>query len=197
MDTSTLTRPKLMFPDAEAALVTAEYTRADVILEYGSGGSTVLAGDMPGKQVFSVESDQNWAQMMRQWFADTPPQASVDVIWTDIGPTKQWGWPKTDKHWRRFADYPLLVWDLDEFRHPDVVLVDGRFRQGCVLATQMRITRPVVLLFDDYTTRKHYHEIEEFVGPPTLTGRMARFDLTPQPVDPTRLLQIMKLMTQA
>ena len=51
-----ITRPELTLPEAEAALLRETYDRAGVILEYGSGGSTVLAAEQPGKTVPSVES---------------------------------------------------------------------------------------------------------------------------------------------
>ena len=187
-------RPELTLPEAEAALLSAEYAAASVILEYGSGGSTVLAGEMPGKRVFSVESDPDWAAMMRDWFAQSPPASPVAVIHADIGPTKEWGHPKSHHGWRSYPAYPLGVWELDEIPHPDVVLVDGRFRVGCALATAFRAQRPVVLLFDDYAGRQAYHVIEDYLGTPELTGRMARFEVTPQPVPAERLLQVIQLM---
>ena len=191
-------RPELTLPDAEAAALRAAYERASVILEYGSGGSTVMAAEMPGKRVFSVESDKTWAQMMRGWFQQTPPTqgSEVDVIWSDIGPTKKWGHPASHEAWERFARYPLEVWDLPEFRQPDVVLVDGRFRPGCALAAAFRSTGPVTVLIDDYAKRRHYHKVEAFLGPPQLTGRMARFEVTPMPVPADRLLEIIRMMTQ-
>ena len=193
--TDVISRPELTMPEAEAALLRAEYARASVILEYGSGGSTVLAGDL-GKTVFSVESDQAWAQMMRSWFEANPPKGDVDIIWSDIGATKEWGYPVNQQEWRRYAHYPLKVWDLPEFQHPDVVLVDGRFRLGCALATLFRASQPVTLLFDDYAPRKPYHRIEQFLGAPELTGRMARFDVTPAPIPHEKLLTIIGMMTQ-
>ena len=191
-----VSRPELTMPKAEAALLREEYTRAEVILEYGSGGSTVVAAEMAGKTIFSVESDLEWTKMMRAWFAQNPPKSEVDVIWSDIGPTKEWGHPVNQAQWKRFAEYPLKVWELAEFRHPDVVLVDGRFRVGCVLATMYRIARPVVVLFDDYAERKQYHKIEEFAGTPKMAGRMARFEVAPQAVPAERLLDIFRMMTQ-
>ncbi|GGG61381.1 hypothetical protein GCM10011415_04330 [Salipiger pallidus] len=181
-------------PEAEAALLRDLYGRAQVILEYGSGGSTVLASELPGRTVFSVESDRDWAQMMRGWFDQNPPAdgTEVDVIWADIGETKDWGHPKDDSEWRRWPRYPLEVWGLKEFRQPDVVLVDGRFRVGCALATAYLAERPMALLFDDYAPREHYHKVEEFLGAPQMTGRMARFEITPQPIPPGRLLRIME-----
>jgi len=192
-------RPELTLPEAEAAAVRAAYERASVILEYGSGGSTVLASEMPGKQVFSVESDQEWAQMMRAFLAQNPPAEAteVDVIWSDIGPTKDWGYPRNNSGWHRYARYPLEVWDLPEFRQPDVVLVDGRFRTGCAMAVALRSTRPVVVLVDDYKRRKQYHQIEEFLGAPLrLHGRMAEFDVKPMALPTDRLLSIIEMMTR-
>jgi hypothetical protein len=194
--TTTLTRPELTMPAAEAAVIRAAYAQAETILEFGSGGSTVVAAEA-GKRVTSVESDKAWAQMMRDWFAAHPPAGQVEIVWSDIGPTKDWGLPIDDSGWKRFARYPLAVWDMPGFTHPDVVLVDGRFRMGCALGAAFRITRPVSLYFDDYANRPRYHQIEEFLGAPVeITGRMARFDLTPMPVPADKLLQVIHMMTR-
>jgi hypothetical protein len=193
---TTLTRPELTMPEAEAAVIRAAYAQAGTILEFGSGGSTVLAAEA-GKRVTSVESDKDWAQMMRAWFAAHPPLGQVEIIWSDIGPTKEWGHPVDDSGWKVFARYPLAVWDMPGFAHPDVVLVDGRFRLGCALGAAFRISRPVTLFFDDYANRPRYHLIEEYLGAPAaITGRMARFDLTPMPVPAERLLQVIQMMTR-
>lgn len=197
-DIARISRPELTLPEAEAERVRTAYRQARVILEYGSGGSTLIAAEMQGKTIFSVESDRNWAQMMRDWFARNPPagDSTVDVIWSDVGETREWGYPKTDRHWQRYADYPLGVWQLPGFRQPDVVLVDGRFRAGCAMATAFLTTRPVMLLVDDYKRRKGYHAIEEFLGAPRLTGRMAEFEVHPMPVPAGRLLTIIRMMTR-
>jgi len=190
-------RPELTLPAAEAAHLRAAYAGAEVILEYGSGGSTVVAAEMPGKTVISVESDKDWAQMMRDWFVQSPPAdgTTVNVIWSDIGPTKAWGFPSDQSGWTRYAQYPLAVWDLETFRQPDVVLVDGRFRVGCAMATALRTTRPVTLLFDDYVPRKQYHRIEQFIGAPRrVIGRMAEFEVVPMPLRPEMLLTTIEMM---
>src|SRR6056297_114734 len=196
--TATITRPELTLPEAEAARLQDAYMQADVILEYGSGGSTVMAAELPEKRVFSVESDQSWAEMMRAWFEQSPPASGteVDVIWSDIGPTKEWGYPTGNSEWQRYARYPLEVWDLPEVRQPDVVLVDGRFRAGCVLATAFRTKAPVRVFVDDYARRRHYHRVEAFVGQPVMIGRMAEFEVVPMTVPGDRLLSIVEMMTR-
>jgi hypothetical protein len=191
-----ISRPELTLPDAEAETLREAYEGARVILEYGSGGSTVMAGDMADKRVFSVESDKDWASMMRQWFAENPPKGGtqVDVIWSDVGPTKEWGYPTDMRNYMRFPRYPLEVWDMPDFEQPDVVLVDGRFRTGCAMATALRTTKPVKLFIDDYKRRKAYHVVEEFFGAPVLTGRMAGFDVKPMSLPQARLLDVIEMM---
>ncbi len=198
MNVASPTRPELTMPEAESAALSAAYADAGVILEYGSGGSTVMAAEMPGKRVFAVESDAAWAQMVRDWFEVVPPAAgtSVDVIWADIGPTGDWGYPVGSDGWQGYARYPLAVWDRPDFRQPDVVLVDGRFRTGCAMAAAFRSTRPVTVLVDDYARRKHYHRVEKYLGTPAMTGRLARFDVVPMPVPAENLLEIIKMMTR-
>jgi hypothetical protein len=179
-------RPVLTLPEAEASALRAAYTGADVVLEYGSGGSTVMAVEA-GAEVWAVESDAAWAGRMRDWFARHPGPGRAHVLHADIGPTGDWGHPADDSRFRDWPDYPLKVWDEPGFRHPDVVLVDGRFRLACFLTVAFRILRPVVLFFDDYTRRRPYHRAETLARPTETIGRMARFDLTPTPLTPDRL----------
>lgn len=180
-------RPALTMPRAEAEALRAAYAGAGVILEYGAGGSTALAAEMPGKRVFTVESDPTWVARLRDWFAAEPPRAEVVLHHADIGPVRDWGHPVDESAVRRWPAYALSVWDRPDFIHPDVVLIDGRFRAACLLAVAFRIGRPVTVLFDDYGTRRHYHSVEEFLRPTAMIGRMARFELSPQPVPADRL----------
>lgn len=170
-------RPPLVLPQAEEAALRAELARAQVVLEYGMGGSTVLAAEA-GKTVFSVESDPRWLGMMARYFSDNPPAGMVHLHHGDIGPVENWGYPLDDSHHDLWQGYPVTVWDHEDFIHPDLILIDGRFRVGCFLAVAARITKPVTLLFDDYADRPEYHGIEGMIRPAVLYGRMARFELT-------------------
>lgn len=172
-------------PPAEAEALRAAYAGAEVILEYGAGGSTVLAGEMPGKKIFAVESDAGWITRMRGWFDGNPPVSEVVLHHADIGPTKEWGHPADESAFRRWPNYPTSVWDRADFVHPDVVLIDGRFRAACLITVALRILRPVTVLFDDYLHRKPYHKVEQMLSPVAMTGRMARFEVSPLtlPVD--------------
>lgn len=173
-------------PEAEAAALRAAYGAASHVLEFGSGGSTVLAAEL-GAKVWAVESDPAWAQMMTDWFAAHAAAGQARIIHADIGPTENWGHPADDGNFRSWPDYPLKVWDLPDFPHPDVILVDGRFSLACFLTAAYRISRPVTLFFDDYIPRPAYHKAEQLVKPSQIIGRMARFDLTPMQLTPDRI----------
>lgn len=166
-------------PEAEAAHLLDSYKRAQVILEYGSGASTMLASQMLGKLILSVESDRHWARKLRREIGETGPTSSAIVYHVDIGPTGLWGRPVDESGWKRYHRYPNAIWDEPFFRHPDVVLIDGRFRPACLITTMLHATRPVTVLFDDYTNRPRYRLIERILPPVRLIGRMAEFHIQP------------------
>lgn len=170
-------------PDAEVAHLKRVYSDATVILEYGSGGSTELAARMPGKYIMSVESDRDWARNLREKLCSPEILSPVVVHHADIGRTGPWGRPLDTEAWRSFPDYPNGVWDQTWFRHPDVVLIDGRFRTACFATVLLRAEKPVRVLFDDYGVRPLYHQIEEFLRPRKMIGRMAEFRVEPRHIN--------------
>jgi hypothetical protein len=170
--------PILTLPADEARLLQDHYARADVVLEYGSGGSTLLAARL-GKQVFSVESDAAWAQSLSGHIAQNGFQSLVRLIHVDVGPVGKWGKPTDKQAFGAWHCYPLKVWDRDDFQHPDVILVDGRLRAACLVTAILRAQKPVTVLFDDYANRAQYHVVERILKPTEIVGRMARFDVTP------------------
>jgi hypothetical protein len=175
---------KLTFPPEEADHLRQRYAEAAIILEYGSGGSTMLAASMPGKFVISVESDWAWAlELQRQ--IDQAVLQSPAVVWhVDIGQTGRWGRPIDDAAWQKYHRYPLSIWSEPFFRHPDLILIDGRLRPACLIAAVLRITRPVTVLFDDYVGRPAYHVVESVARPVGTIGRMAEFRLEPGTASP-------------
>lgn len=191
-------RPKYTFPPEEGAWVRAEYEKAEVILEYGSGGSTVLAAELGGKTVFSVENDRAWLKMMQAWFEANPPASgNIHMQGAWVGKTKSWGQPVDESGWRQYHRYPLAVWNRDDFIQPDLVLIDGRFRAGCLLATMIMTRKPVTVLFDDYIGRERYAAgLKGFAEPVETRGRMVRFEVEPTPIAPKNLMRIMEVMTR-
>ena len=172
--------PEIAMPPAEKAAVEAHYRRARVILEYGSGGSTVFAARHTGAAITAIESDAAWAENLRQGLeAHGLMRPGIDIRHANIGPTKEWGMPRSHNDWRRYWSLPVAVWQGVDAPAPDVVLIDGRFRLGCFAATLIHTTRPVTVLWDDYADRAGYAVAESFVPVTERIGRMARFELKP------------------
>lgn len=171
----------LTLPELEGQAVRRYYSAARTILEYGSGGSTVLAA-RAGRSIISVESDRDWAERLSAHLAPISRKARVHYV--DVGLTGAWGTPKNAQGHRNFHAYALSVWDRADFNAPDVVLIDGRFRASCLVAIRLRATRPTTVLFDDYLNRTHYHGVEALADLEEMIGRMARFTVTPGPIPP-------------
>lgn len=180
-----LTRPELTMPKPAAKAVRIAYASARHVLEYGSGGSTVLAAER-GTPIHSVECDPEWAAKMRRWFDANPPKAALHLHEVDIGPVGEWARPLDDSRRDHWPDYPNSVWDRADFIQPEAVLIDGRFRVACLLTTAFRSKAPVTVLFDDYAGRPAYHIVERMFRPVAMHGRMAQFQIDPTPVPADR-----------
>lgn len=176
---ATIRRPVLTLPEDESREVARQYASADTILEYGSGGSTVLAAEMAGKTIFSVESDPRWLCRLGTYLQASAPASMAVMYYADIGATGDWGRPTGNEGRANYPDYSAGIWQQEFFRQPEVVLIDGRFRPACFLVCAALTKAPVTVLFDDYADRPHYHYVEAVVRPSRMVGRMAVFELAP------------------
>lgn len=152
-------------------------------LEFGSGGSTLLAARL-GKPTLSVECDRFFAASVR---AAIEPMAPVQILDVSIGLTGAWGFPVITwgtpgrrRRWKRYSEAPFKkISNRGIF--PDLVLVDGRFRRACALQTVSHaaaVKAPVAIMIDDYFDgRDHYHSVEKFLGAPRKIGRAAIFEI--------------------
>ncbi len=150
---------------------------ARVYLEYGAGGSTILAAQLGAKEIHTVESDKSFLEAVRQRVTESRPDARIFPYYVDIGPTKRWGMPTDPTCATRWPQYCLAPWQglLAAGSQPDLVLVDGRFRVACFLASMMFAGPGAVVLFDDYFNRENYHLVEKHFAPTSRAGRMAEF----------------------
>lgn len=186
-----IARPKLTFPSDVASYVISQYKQYNSILEYGSGGSTAIASELEDKLILSIESSEEWANSLSEYFRISPLTKSVPLIrHVDIGPTRQWGHPDDPSNWRRFKDYPLSPWICNKPFEPDLVLIDGRFRAACFAATTLCIGKPTRVLFDDYTERGYSSLVELIASPCHTVGRMAVFDLHPHSIPNATLARL-------
>ncbi|MCI1726041.1 hypothetical protein, partial [Acetobacter peroxydans] len=79
--------PELTFPEEEKKYLIEAYKQHDIILEYGSGGSTMVAASQKNSLVMTIESDRAWTENIHKLLIENYPQAHVLLQWVDIGPT--------------------------------------------------------------------------------------------------------------
>lgn len=178
---------ELTLPTAEAEMLRRTYSGAGVVLEYGSGGSTFVAAQGAG-EVVSVENDPDWALRMTTALENGGLGVGARIHFADTGTVGDWGRPVHDTAFRRYHQYACDVWDRAWFKHPDVILIDGRFRVACLINAILRATKPMTVLFDDYRDRPGYHWVEGILKRREMVGRMAVFDVVPGIVVPPALL---------
>jgi hypothetical protein len=147
-------------------------------LEYGSGGSTIAVAQR-GVPFISVENDRRFHRAVRRKIEEATGLTQGCFISVNVGAVREWGFPViTDPTARRLARwraYPLAPWP--SAGRPDVVLVDGRFRVACALASIKNLYDKVdfEILFDDYADREYYSPVERFANLREMHGRMAVF----------------------
>lgn len=166
-------------PKLEAEEFAACLGPGKVLLEFGSGGSTIHAARRK-TQVFSVESDLKWISNVTLKLADEGLLSLVRIIHADIGKTKEWGHPVSRPTCALGVGYvltPFVNLSGAELNSITDVLVDGRFRVASALASTFFLSQSFRLLVDDYGDRPNYGHLRQILGEPRMSGRMATWDV--------------------
>jgi len=169
-----------MPPEARAFLE-ARMKACRCYLEYGSGGSTLLALRLGVPDVFSVESDRSFAEGLRAAAAGARRKGTrFWLLLAEIGETGSWGRPAKAEACRNWPGYALRIWEEIERAAlaPDLILIDGRFRVACFLASLLKARPGTLILFDDYTARgARYAVVERHLAPALTIDRCAVFEV--------------------
>jgi hypothetical protein len=156
-----------MTPD-EIEMLTSHLVKDINYLEFGAGGSTLLALKRGVERCDSVETDRLWVRKLREdatiEFAERCGQLVFHQV--DVGPTRAWGMPADESGLRRWPNYFLKAWSLLE-EDPDLVLIDGRFRAACGLCALIVCDQTAAILVHDFCAkpskqRENYHRLLEF-----------------------------------
>lgn len=179
---------ELTLPRNVADELKSLYSNKMVILEYGTGGSTLLALESNIENfVMGCETDGQWLARLSTEIVSRNLSNRFLPVYQDIGKTTEWGYPcfKEDKYTqergRQFLNAPTLPWHILKKRNlaPDVVFIDGRFRVASFIATFLNARQPCTIIFDDYKDRPYYHIVERLIKPKKFIDRTAFFDFRP------------------
>lgn len=160
-------------PHEETVFLRRQLRRARSYLEFGAGGSTLLALSQGVPHVVSVESDARLAGYLESVAITSPSNYTCHV--PKMTAISAWGFPIHEGDLTELGRaYAHAAEGLSGF---DTVLIDGRFRVACALAVATKVTGKTTLMIDDYGDREHYEVVERYLGPPRMKGRLAIFTL--------------------
>jgi hypothetical protein len=144
---------------------------AETYLEYGVGGSTRLAARSGPATLIGVDSDRRFLAAVGRAIEQAGKAINWHPVHVDLGPTAYLGFPRTLRARPKWGDYAMAPWRLG--LSPDLVLVDGRFRLACALATAAHARPGTVVFFDDYATRPWYWKAARYLDLVERVGRAA------------------------
>ena len=153
----------VMMTAAEIELMTKYLKKSRYYLEFGCGGSTLLAlAQSPGR-IVSVESDAAWIAKLKEQDAIQKAVASNRLAFyhADIGPVREFGAPKDESRIKQWKNYYMSPWLFRDFDY-DLVLIDGRFRVMCALAAVMCAEHATIVAIHDYGNRRGYFDVEPY-----------------------------------
>ena len=151
--------------EIEKTTIQSYIDNSKMYLEFGSGGTTFIAINSPKTKVVSVESDPNWINYLMSYNAisNAIEKQKLDIKYINIGKTKEWGYPINDELKENYPKYSNEIFNHIKKEEIDLVLIDGRFRVACALATIMNCSKNTKIMIHDYTFREYYHVLEEFL----------------------------------
>lgn len=151
--------------DGETAVLRECFSKAGSLVEFGSGGSTLLAVRSPSlRRIWSVESDPAWIARLHAEpdIASAVAEARLCLRHADLGAVGEFGYPLDASRRDAWPGYYRSVWDEAGAIETDLVLVDGRFRVACALEAMARCRPHAVLLIHDFWNRVPYHPVLAF-----------------------------------
>lgn len=164
---------KLAMSEAEQTLFLSFLSHSRNYLEFGSGGSTVVASKLVDGHVWSVDSSQQWHDRVRQDSSFVSDRTTLHYV--DIGPIGDWGWPVDNSKAEAFPSYSRDIWRLCKHETIDLFLIDGRFRVACFAEALKRASPNAFVFIHDYPVRPQYHIIESIARKIALVDTLALF----------------------
>jgi hypothetical protein len=139
------------------------------VLEFGSGGSTILLSKSANR-VVSIESDKFFSVFIKRQLHKYKI-SNVHILWVNIGPTVRYGFPKPRKKNQnsfRYVEYTEkpFAYCKELAIEPELIFIDGRFRVWCAIQSVRKINWSFTIVFDDFFLREQYFVVKEFLGEP-------------------------------
>lgn len=154
--------PKPRMEKSEIILLMKYYKKTTHYLEFGMGGSTLLACKFKNiKNIYSVEASEKWINTLKHHTKHLQKNRLI-IDYVDInGDDDFWSYPKDDSKKSNWPKY-YNPWQKIPFE-PDFILIDGRFRVACLLHILLKMKSLVFIAIHDYSIRENYHIVEKYL----------------------------------
>jgi GT2 family glycosyltransferase len=175
--------PPHLFEGEERLYLDALLRYGQRYMEFGMGGSTLIAARSGQREIVAVDSDQRWVQRVRGQpaVAAAIRAGRASLLHADLGPLGEWGFPSDQSGIANWPDYIRLPWTEWETRgrRPGLIFVDGRFRLACCLSVAVALgpwraagESPRVLLHDFDAARPFYQTVMDFFDAEEVVGTL-------------------------
>jgi len=152
--------------DDERALLKKHLQHSKNYLEFGLGGSTIFALLHSEAEITSVDTNREWISFMKGYkLVREHLGKRLNVVFTDIGKTKSWGFPVDETDSKNFYKFSSEIFEKTDASVYDLILVDGRFRVACALQSVLNCqnNRDLKILIHDYSFRDEYRIVEKYL----------------------------------
>jgi len=137
--------------EAEKAVIEKYLKPESVVMEWGSGGSTVEFAKKV-KRYYSVEHNYDWYQEVK---AAAPPNVTLFYK-----PGKEIPEHYHQSEYKHYPEYLDVVYEIG--KQFDVVLIDGRARRLCALKVIPYLKPDSIVIIHDWCSRPPYHCVLDY-----------------------------------
>lgn len=156
----------LIMSDKEKILFDKTINGSRHYLEFGLGGSTLRALQKSKANIYTVESNTEWINKMREYFIFRYNENKrLHIFPVNIGPTIKWGYPEPDNNKKLFESYSSTIFNSINEDEIDLALIDGRFRVACTLKLIIHCheNKNLKILIHDFWNREQYHIVLKYL----------------------------------
>jgi len=167
---------------------------ANTLLEFGCGGSTLMAVNAGIKNILSVESDPKWIEKLKEEYSilEAVKHQQLKFFLPDLGPVGAWGGSFDVDSKAKWHSYHSAVWQQVDSSAIDLVFVDGRFRVACALQALLRVRSDCKILIHDFWNRSKYHVLLDFLTVEERVESLGAFRIA-EPRNNSKLLDLLFL----
>lgn len=157
-----------------------ELRTTQFFLEFGTGGSTLLALNAGPKRIVSCETDAGYVDDFRpKHTSDFWNFSMIELRHLDVGVTKKWGYPVAPLRPSQTDDYFRVI---EEHAEADAVFIDSRFRVAVAAKCYLHLGEDAKFLIHDFN-RQHYSPVLEFLELEEQVGTLALLKKRPNSSD--------------